>query len=198
MRNRWEQLTEEPSLRSDERSTSPESVFHIPGIRVPLQRNTQTREVKLVTVWTAETRDADGMPVRDPGSVSYTAAVESAASRDTDPLPSAVAQRAQREARRRGFDAAPRRVVLGDGAEWIWNLAGEQFPGAIEIVDLSTMPSSTCATWRRPSMAPVPIWPRSGPGTGVTNWTRDGSARSWRRCVPTRRPPTRRESASTT
>ena len=87
-------------------------------------------------MWTAETRDADGMPVRDPRSVSYSAAVESAASRDTDPLPSAVAQRAQREARRRGFDAAPRRVVLGDGAEWIWNLAGEQFPGAIEIVDL--------------------------------------------------------------
>ena len=66
----------------------------------------KTREVKLVTVWTAETRDADGMPVRDPGSVSYTAAVESAASRDTDPLPSAVAQRAQREARRRGSATA--------------------------------------------------------------------------------------------
>ena len=34
------------------------------------------------------------------------------------------------------FDTAARQVVLGDGAEWIWNLAGEQFPGAIEIVDL--------------------------------------------------------------
>ena len=94
------------------------------------------REVKLVTVWTAEARDADGLPVRDPGSVSYSAAVESAASRDTDRLPSPLAQRAHREARRRGFDTAPRRVVLGDGAEWIWNLANEQFPGAIEIVDL--------------------------------------------------------------
>ena len=96
----------------------------------------KTREVKLVTVWTAERRDDQGLPVRDPGSVSYSAAVESAASRDTDPLPSAFAQRADREARRRRFDTAPRRVVLGDGAEWIWNLAGEQFPGAIEIVDL--------------------------------------------------------------
>ena len=28
------------SLRSDERSTSPKSVFHIPGMRVPLHRNT--------------------------------------------------------------------------------------------------------------------------------------------------------------
>ena len=96
----------------------------------------KTREVKLVTVWTAERRDDDGRPVRDPGSVSYSAAVESAASRDTDPLPSPFARRAGREARRRRFYEARRRVVLGDGAEWIWNLAAEQFPGAIEIVDL--------------------------------------------------------------
>jgi hypothetical protein len=27
-------------------------------------------------------------------------------------------------------------VVLGDGAEWIWNLASQHFPGAIQIVDL--------------------------------------------------------------
>ena len=30
----------------------------------------------------------------------------------------------------------PSAIVIGDGAEWIWNLAAEQFPGAIEIVDL--------------------------------------------------------------
>ncbi len=52
-----------------------------------------TREVKLVTVWTTETRDKQGKPVRDRGSFSYNAAVESAASRDTDPLPSAFARR---------------------------------------------------------------------------------------------------------
>ncbi len=96
----------------------------------------KTREVKLVTVWTAETRDGNGLPVRDRGSVSYSAAVESAAGRALDPRPSPFAQRAYREARRRGFDTAPRRVVIGDGAEWIWNLSAEQFPGAIEIVDL--------------------------------------------------------------
>ena len=94
------------------------------------------REVKLATVWTAEIRTADGLPERDPGSVSYSAAVESAASRSTDPRPAPFAQRAYREAQRRGFDTAPRRVIIGDGAEWIWNLAAEQFPGAIEIVDL--------------------------------------------------------------
>jgi len=96
----------------------------------------KTREVKLVTVWTAEARDAEGTPVRDPGSVTYSAAIESAASRDTDEEVSEFAQRTAREARRRGFDQAPRRVVLGDGAPWIWNLADEQFPGAIQIVDL--------------------------------------------------------------
>ena len=53
----------------------------------------KTREVKLATVWTAEGCDKAGRPVRDRGSVSYNAAVESAASRDTDPMPSAFAQR---------------------------------------------------------------------------------------------------------
>src|SRR5439155_16108820 len=66
----------------------------------------------------------------------YSAAIESAASRDTDPQVSEFAKRAAREGARRGFDQAPRRVVLGDGAVWIWNIADEQFPGAIQIVDL--------------------------------------------------------------
>ncbi len=96
----------------------------------------KTREVKLVTVWTAEGRDDEGTPVRDPGSVTYSAAIESAATRDTNETPSDFAQRVDREARRRGFDQARRRVVLGDGAPWIWNLADEQFPGAIQVVDL--------------------------------------------------------------
>ena len=42
----------------------------------------------------------------------------------------------QREATRRGFDAAERRVIIGDGAKWIWNIADELFPKAIQIVDL--------------------------------------------------------------
>jgi hypothetical protein len=32
-------------------------------------------------------------------------------------------------------DQARRVVVMGDGAPWIWKLADEQFPGAVEIVD---------------------------------------------------------------
>jgi hypothetical protein len=95
----------------------------------------KTREVKLCTVWSAETRDETGTPVRDEGSVTYSAAIESAATRDTADRPSEFAARVVREARRRGFDQAPRRVVLGDGAPWIWNLAEEHFPGALQIVD---------------------------------------------------------------
>ncbi len=90
----------------------------------------KTREVKLCTVWSAERRDKEGRPVRDEGSVTYSAAIESAAGDDAP-----FAQRVLREAARRGFDKAERRVVLGDGARWIWNLSGEYFPGAVEIVD---------------------------------------------------------------
>jgi len=96
----------------------------------------RTREVKLCVVWSAEGRDVKGRPMRDPGSLTYTAAIERAAARDTDEQASEFARRALRESARRRFEHAARRVVLGDGAPWIWNLAGEQFPGAIEIVDL--------------------------------------------------------------
>ena len=97
----------------------------------------KTREAKLVVVWTAESRHPKtGRPMRDPGSVSYSAAIESAASRDTDREPSVFAQRVRREAERRGFPQAQRRVVLGDGAQWIWKIAAADYPGAIQIVDL--------------------------------------------------------------
>lgn len=95
----------------------------------------KTREAKLCTVWSAQSRDRDGQPMRDPGSVTYSGAIESAATCDTDPEPSEFAARVVREATRRGFDQATRQVVIGDGAVWIWNLANEQFPGAIQIVD---------------------------------------------------------------
>ena len=95
----------------------------------------KTREVKLVTVWSAQGRDEEGMPMRDEGSVTYSAAIESAASRDTDKELSEFAQRVEREALRRRFQQAPRQAVIGDGAPWIWNIASELFPEALQIVD---------------------------------------------------------------
>ena len=96
----------------------------------------KTREVKLVTVWSAEGRDRAGMPRRDLDSVSCNAAVESIAARDTDREPSPFAARVLRELERRGVQRAERRVVVGDGAAWIWNFADEHLPGAVQIVDL--------------------------------------------------------------
>ena len=95
----------------------------------------KTREVKLCTIWSAESRDKDGTPVRDAGSISYSAAIESAAQKDIEETPSAFAARVVREATRRGVDRAARRVVLGDGALWIWHLADEHVPDAVQIVD---------------------------------------------------------------
>ena len=95
----------------------------------------KSREAQLVTIWTAEARDEEGKPVRDPGSITYSAAIETAATVDTSPDLSDFAARVQREASRRGFSEAPRQVVLGDGAPWIWNTAMELFPQATQILD---------------------------------------------------------------
>lgn len=87
----------------------------------------RTREVKLGCVFTQTTLDDKGHAVRDPQSTTYTAAIETAAD---------FSRRICSEAAQRGWSRARKQVVIGDGAEWIWNLVGEQFPGAIEIVDL--------------------------------------------------------------
>ncbi len=78
-----------------------------------------TREAKLVVIWTAEQFDQDSLPVCDAGSVTYSAAIDSAATRDTDAAPAAFTERLRREAERRGFPDAAHQVVLGDGAKWI-------------------------------------------------------------------------------
>jgi hypothetical protein len=63
----------------------------------------KTREAKVVTMWTAESHDEEGKPVRDPGSITYSAAIESAATVDSSPERSEFAERVLRETTRRGF-----------------------------------------------------------------------------------------------
>jgi hypothetical protein len=87
----------------------------------------KTREVKLACVFTQTTVDAEGYAVRDPGSTTYVGAIATAAE---------FAPRVKAEAVRRGLHQATQVVVLGDGAPWIWNLAADQFPDAVHIVDL--------------------------------------------------------------
>jgi hypothetical protein len=86
-----------------------------------------TREVKLGCVFTQTTCDANGFPMRDPDSTTYTGAIETAEE---------FGKRLYVEAWKRGWSHAAKKVVIGDGAEWIWNLAEQHFPGAAQIVDL--------------------------------------------------------------
>ena len=86
-----------------------------------------TREVKLGCVFTQKSWDKDGYPIRDPDSTTYTGAIETAEE---------FGQRLYLEVWNRGWSRAKKKVVIGDGAEWIWNLAADHFPGAIQIVDL--------------------------------------------------------------
>lgn len=86
-----------------------------------------TREVKLGCVFTQTTWDKEGYPIRDLDSTTYTGAIETA---------EAFGKRIYLEAWNRGWGRAVKKVVMGDGAEWIWNIAEPYFPGAIQIVDL--------------------------------------------------------------
>jgi len=49
--------------------------------------------------------------------------------------PEAFGRRLYQEATHRGIEWAAEQVAIGDGAEWIWNLVDEHFPGAVQILD---------------------------------------------------------------
>ena len=86
-----------------------------------------TREVKLGCAFTQTTWDQEGFAIRDSDSTTYTGAIETAVE---------FGKRIYREALKQGWRLAKKKVVIGDGAEWIWNLVAEHFPDAIRIVDL--------------------------------------------------------------
>jgi hypothetical protein len=86
-----------------------------------------TREVKFGCVFTQTGWDEEGFAIRDPDSTTYTGGIEPA---------NQFGSRIYLEAWNRGWNRAEKKVVIGDGAEWIWNNADLHFPGAIQIVDL--------------------------------------------------------------
>jgi len=86
-----------------------------------------TREAKLGCIFTQTTVDEEGYPIRDEVSTSYVGAIESCEE---------FGRRLYAEAWQRGWARAEKKVVLGDGAEWIWNQANLHFPDATQIVDL--------------------------------------------------------------
>jgi hypothetical protein len=86
-----------------------------------------TREAKLGCVFTQTTWDDEGYAIRDPDSTTYAGAIETAEE---------FGKRIYLEAWKRGWPRAEKKVFMGDGSEWIWNIANLHFPGAIQIVDL--------------------------------------------------------------
>ncbi|MBV8729573.1 MAG: ISKra4 family transposase, partial [Acidobacteriia bacterium] len=85
------------------------------------------RECKLGATFTQTVVDDQGRPVRDEESTTYVGAIETAEE---------FGLRLYTEAYNRGWDRATIGVVMGDGSHWIWNIAHQHFPGAIQIVDL--------------------------------------------------------------
>ena len=89
-------------------------------------------------VFTQTTWDKQGYPIRDPDSTTYTGAIETAEEFD---------KRIHVEAWKRGWSRAKKKVVMGDGAEWIWNLAEQHYPGGCRLSICITR-ASTCGSWR--------------------------------------------------
>lgn len=90
-------------------------------------KRARTRECKFGCVFTQSALDKEGWPIRDEDSTTYVGAIETA---------DEFGYRIYTEAWRRGWEWATIKVVIGDGAVWIWNLADQHFPGAVQIVDL--------------------------------------------------------------
>jgi len=86
-----------------------------------------TREVKLGCVFTQTETGRDRCPVRDESSTTYAAAIETAEE---------FGRRMYSQAWERGWSRAAKKVIIADGAVWIWNIADREFPGATQIVDL--------------------------------------------------------------
>ena len=86
-----------------------------------------TREAKLGCVFTQTNWDQEGYAIRDPESTTYVGAIETAEE---------FGKRIYLEAWKRGWSRAEKKVFMGDGSEWIWNIANLHFPGATQIVDL--------------------------------------------------------------
>jgi hypothetical protein len=89
-----------------------------------------TREVKLGCVFTQATWDRKGFPIRDSDSTTYTGAIETAVE---------FGKRLYLEALKRGWSRAKKKVVLGDGAEWIGILSPNTFRERFRLSTSTTL-----------------------------------------------------------
>ncbi len=87
----------------------------------------RTREIKLARLFTVSALDHGGNPVMDPGSSSYVATFDGK---------DALSQLVEAEYPRRGGEHFRQVVAIGDGAAWIWTMAGALYPHATRITDI--------------------------------------------------------------
>ncbi len=86
-----------------------------------------TREIKLARLFTVSRLDDDGHPVMDPGSSTYVATFDGK---------DALAELVEGEYLRRSGEHFRQVVAIGDGAAWIWTMAGALYPHATHITDI--------------------------------------------------------------
>lgn len=137
----------------------------------------RTREAKLGCVFTQTGVDPEGRPVRDPESTTYTGAIETAEE---------FGRRLYAEVCHRGGSRAKKKVVIGDGAPWIWNLAGEHFPERCRL-SIFTMPGNTSGNCRR-SCSPRSAPENDGRGNCSGGWIKGRSQGLCKPCVSFRLP----------
>jgi hypothetical protein len=86
-----------------------------------------TREVKLARLFTVSALDEDGRPVMDRDSSTYAFTFDGK---------DALADLVKAEYLRRGGEHFRQVVAIGDGAAWIWTMAGDLYPHATHITDI--------------------------------------------------------------
>jgi hypothetical protein len=135
------------------------------------------REAKLGCVFTQTKWDTEGYPIRDPDSTTYAGAIETAEE---------FGKRLYLEAWNRGWSRAEKKVVIGEGAEWIGNIAQQHFPGAIGLPISFTL-ANTCGIWH----ASCSHWTRPGGSAGsppggtsstrarLRNWPESAGCPTW-------------------
>ena len=81
-----------------------------------------------------------------------------------------------------GLVKSEKESVIADGAVWIWNIAGREFPGAVQIVD--TTRANTYGYWPESCSPPSSASENVGPPDYRKNPTRERSNRWSNNCAP--------------
>ena len=140
LRRRCHEQAARASARREERRALPEAFAPAPGDRelhidAGKVNTTESgwRDLKMALYLCRErgdaatSRDYDQRDLPQPTVRAVVAAIEEAR---------AFGQRCADEALRLGVPTGAGLSVLGDGAEWIWNLAAERFAGAATVLDV--------------------------------------------------------------